>query len=91
MDNKKADLRRLFCWVRLAYFFAGSAAGAEAGAIAASAAGVATGAASGAGAGAATGAGASAGVSAGFWPQAVKDKANRATIRAERFIFYSFT
>jgi hypothetical protein len=44
-----------------------------------------------AGAGAATtaGAGAAAGaVSAAFSPQAVKAKANKATTRAERFIFY---
>jgi hypothetical protein len=75
------------------YFFAGSAAGAIA-AAGASAAGAdaAAGAeaASVAGAGAATGAGAGAGASAGFWPQAVRERANRAATRAESFIIISF-
>ncbi|MDE2310234.1 MAG: hypothetical protein KGL01_05330, partial [Betaproteobacteria bacterium] len=95
-SDKKADLRRLFCWAKPAYFFAGSAAGAGAAAGAASAAEAAAGADSAAGAGAASGAGAAAGAGAGagagvsVLPQAVKDRANNAATRAECFIYFSF-
>jgi hypothetical protein len=83
MADKKADLRRLFYRAGVAsYFAAGAAAGA--GADAASAAGAAAGAeaVSTAGAGAA-GAGAAASL-----PQADKDKANTAAIRADSFISF---
>jgi hypothetical protein len=73
--NKKADLRRLFYCLRLNYLAAG--AGAAAGASAAGAAA--------AGAEAASAAGAAAGAEAGL-SQAVRARANRAAIRAERVI-----
>jgi len=72
--NKKADLRRLFYWVKLNYLAAGAAGAATA--EAASAAGAATGAAAGA---------STAGAGAGLL-QAAKVKAKTAAIRAERNI-----
>jgi hypothetical protein len=77
--EKKADLRRLFI-TYLAYFFAGSAAGAAAGA---EAAGAAAGAEAASTAGAAAGAGAAA-----CLPQADRDRANTAAIRADNFISF---
>jgi hypothetical protein len=73
---KKADLRRLFCHASKAYCATGAAAGAEAASAAA-------------GAEAATSA-AGAAVSAAFSPQADRDRANRAAIRAELFILFYF-
>ena len=75
--NKKADLRRLFYWVLLNYFAAGAATAEAASAAGADAAGAA---AAGAAAGAST-----TGAGAGLL-QAVRVKANRAAIRAERNI-----
>jgi hypothetical protein len=70
LNNKKADLRRLFYWLKL-YYLAAGAASAAAGAEAAGAA--------------AAGAASTAGAVAGLL-QAAKVKANRAAIRAERII-----
>jgi hypothetical protein len=71
----------LLSYCLLNYFAAGAASDAAAGAAASDAAGAAAGAeASAAGAGAA--------VSAAFSPQAVKERANRAATRAERFICF---
>jgi hypothetical protein len=74
LNNKKADLRRLFYWLKLSYLAAGAGAGAASAAAGAEAAGAAA-------AGAASTAGAVAGLL-----QAAKVKANRAAIRAERII-----
>jgi len=79
VQKTKSRLAPAFCrFSDACYFAAGAATGA------ASVAGTAEAAASVAGA-AATGAA----VSAAFWPQADKDRANRAAIKAERFIFLS--
>jgi len=85
--KQKAGLRRLFALSETAYFCAGAADWA------ASVAGTAETAASVAGTAEATAAsvaGAVAGATgaAAFSPQADKDKANRAAINAERFIFF---
>jgi len=78
-SNKKADLRRLFYWVKPNYLAAGAASTAGATTAEAASAAGAT-----AAAGAATGA-STTGAGAGLL-QAAKVKAKRAAIRAERII-----
>ena len=82
MSNKKADLRRLFYWLKLNYFAAGAVVVVVVTAEAASVPTVVVVvvAAAGAAAGAST-----AGAVAGLL-QAVNVKANRAAIRAERIM-----